>query len=111
MNIISHLTPFLHPAGLTPLQIEQVRAYLDLLLKWNEKTNLTSVRQPAEIISRHFGESFFLASSLAQVRTPAAASTENQFIDVGSGAALPGIPLKIYFPHLKRTLLESLNTK
>ena len=111
MDIISHLTPFLPPAGLTPFQIEQVRAYLDLLLKWNEKTNLTSVRQPAEIISRHFGESFFLASSLAQVRTAAAASTENQFIDVGSGAGFPGIPLKIYSPHLQGTLIESHNKK
>ncbi len=111
MDIISHLTPFLLPAGLTPFQIEQVRAYLDLLLKWNEKTNLTSLRKPEEIISRHFGESFFLASFLAQVRTAAAASTENQFIDVGSGAGFPGIPLKIYSPHLQGTLIESHNKK
>jgi 16S rRNA (guanine527-N7)-methyltransferase len=109
MDITSHLTPFLPRAGLTPLQIEQVRAYLDLLLKWNEKINLTSVRRPEEIIGRHFGESFFLASSLPQVR--AADTAENQFIDVGSGAGFPGIPLKIYSPHLQGTLIESHNKK
>ena len=107
------LAPFLPASGLTALQLEQVRAYLDLLLKWNEKTNLTSVRQPEEILRRHFGESFFLATALAEVNSPNAGPRASavQFIDVGSGAGFPGIPLKIYAPHLSGTLIESQNKK
>jgi len=107
------LAPFLPASGLTALQLEQVRAYLDLLLKWNEKTNLTSVRQPEEILRRHFGESFFLAAALAEVNSPNAGPRASavQFIDVGSGAGFPGIPLKIYAPHLSGTLIESQNKK
>jgi len=106
------LAPFLPASGLTALQLEQVHAYLDLLLKWNEKTNLTSVRQPEEILRRHFGESFFLAAALAEVNSPKAGpGAAVRFIDLGSGAGFPGIPLKIYAPHLSGTLIESQNKK
>ncbi|HLQ50172.1 MAG TPA: 16S rRNA (guanine(527)-N(7))-methyltransferase RsmG [Terriglobales bacterium] len=107
------LAPFLPASGLTALQLEQVHAYLDLLLKWNEKTNLTSVRQPEEILRRHFGESFFLAAALAEVNSPKAGQHASavRFIDLGSGAGFPGIPLKIYAPHLSGTLIESQNKK
>jgi 16S rRNA (guanine527-N7)-methyltransferase len=86
-------------------QIGQVSTYVDLLIRWNAKTNLTAVRQPEEIIRRHFGESFFLASI---VTSPLRA--EN-VIDVGSGAGFPGLPLAIYAPECNVTLIESQNKK
>ena len=80
------LVPFLEGSALSTAQLERLRAYLDLLLKWNSKINLTAVRDPEEIVTRHFGESLFAAKRLFQ---------DNQaesVIDVGSGAGFPGIP-------------------
>ena len=109
MELRAILAPFLPASGLTALQLEQVRAYLDLLLKWNEKTNLTSVRQPEEILRRHFGESFFLATALAEVNSPNAGPRASavQFIDVGSGAGLPIIPCLLVRNDLAAILIES----
>jgi 16S rRNA (guanine527-N7)-methyltransferase len=113
LDIEAILAPFLPTSGLTGLQYEQVRSYLDLLLKWNQKTNLTAVRQPEEIISRHFGESFFLAAVLVETNLLRArpAASAGRLIDVGSGAGFPGIPVKIYIPGLAATLIESQNKK
>lgn len=107
------LAPFLPASGLTAVQLDRVRIYLQLLLKWNQKTNLTSVRQPEEIVRRHFGESFFLAAVLTQAGAGQAAAGDplGRFIDLGSGAGFPGIPLKIYAPQLSGTLIESQNKK
>jgi 16S rRNA (guanine527-N7)-methyltransferase len=91
-------------AKLDQNQLDATSAYLDLLLKWNARTNLTSVRDPKEIVARHFGESFFAASHLL---APGAAET---VIDLGSGAGFPGLPLAISSPTAQVTLLES-NTK
>ena len=60
-KISSLLEPFLGDESLSARQMEQVSAYLALLVKWNAKMNLTAVRQPEEMVSRHFGESFFAA--------------------------------------------------
>ena len=90
---------------LTPQQLDQVGQYLELLLRWNARMNLTSLREPQQILSRHFGESFFLARL---VSTP---SPFGDAIDVGSGAGFPGIPLKIFAPHAHITLIESQNKK
>src|SRR3954464_1607646 len=108
-RIAELLEPFLRkPNGgreeLSAAQLEQLSDYLELLLRWNEKTNLTSVREPEEIIKRHFGESLFVAVALGG-EAPATA------IDVGSGAGFPGIPLKIYLPQIAVTLVESQNKK
>src|SRR3954471_10994460 len=108
-RIAELLSPFLeNPGGgreeLSGAQLAQLSDYLDLLLRWNEKTNLTSVREPEEIVKRHFGESLFLAVALSGE----AAATA---IDVGSGAGFPGIPLKIYSPQIAVTLIESQNKK
>jgi 16S rRNA (guanine527-N7)-methyltransferase len=113
MDIASLLAPFLPAPGLSPVQLEQVRVYLDLLLRWNQKTNLTSVRKPEDIVTRHFGESFFLASRLRQMEVANAAPGDSgtHFIDLGSGAGFPGIPLKIYEPEFHGTLMESQNKK
>lgn len=98
--ISSALAPYLGDRQLSSQQLEQVRAYLDVLRRWNERVNLTAVREPAEIIARHFGESFFLAALADAARSADA-------IDVGSGAGFPGIPLKIFAPMLRVTLVES----
>jgi len=68
-RIAELLAPFLQsppgpPASLTGAQLEQVSAYLDLLLRWNARINLTAVRDPESIVTRHFGESFFAARQL-----------------------------------------------
>ena len=64
--------------------IEQLSVFLDLLLKWNAKTNLTAIRDPAEIVKRHFGESLFVAAHV-----PPGAVT---LLDLGSGAGFPVFP-------------------
>jgi 16S rRNA (guanine527-N7)-methyltransferase len=90
---------------LAPRQLEQLLAYLDLLLKWNAKTNLTAIREPEQIVRRHFGESLALAEmvdELAGIETSA---------DLGSGAGFPGLPLAIFCPEIKVTLIESQNKK
>jgi 16S rRNA (guanine527-N7)-methyltransferase len=103
-HISAQLAPFL-PAALSAAQLEQVRAYLDLLVRWNAKTNLTAVRSPEEMLTRHFGESFFAAAHLVQEEVPQTA------LDLGSGAGFPGLPLAIYSPETKVTLVESQNKK
>src|SRR5579864_4462103 len=99
------LAPFLPEGELNDAQILQVTALLELLLRWNKKTNLTSIRTPEEIITRHFGEGFFLASQLFANRQADTA------IDFGSGAGFPGIPLAMYSPNTAVTLIESQNKK
>jgi 16S rRNA (guanine527-N7)-methyltransferase len=99
------LAPFLPERELDDAQLEQLAAFLDLLLRWNQKTNLTSIRTAEEIIKRHFGEGFFMASQVCAVAEPATA------IDFGSGAGFPGIPLAIYSPKISVTLIESQNKK
>jgi 16S rRNA (guanine527-N7)-methyltransferase len=86
-------------------QSEQLLAYLGLLLKWNAKTNLTAIREPEQIVRRHFGESLALAElvdELAGIETAA---------DLGSGAGFPGLPLAIICPEVKVALIESQNKK
>lgn len=78
-------------------QSAQLLTYLDLLLRWNRKINLTAVRSPAECVTRHFGESLYLAKVL---------EIHGRLLDVGSGAGFPGLALKILFPSLSVTLLE-----
>ena len=95
------------PAALDAQKIRQIAAYLDLLLRWNARVNLTAVREPEEIIRRHFGESLFAAKHLYSSE-PCAKET---LIDFGSGAGFPGIPTKIYVPELHVILIESQNKK
>lgn len=98
------LRPFLDESSLSPDKIAQVSDYLDLLLKWNAKVNLTAVREAAGIVQRHFGESFFAARHLLSQQGSSA-------IDLGSGAGFPGLPMKIWFPDLEVTLIESNQKK
>jgi len=86
--------------------IEQLGLYLDLLLRWNARTNLTAIREPEAIVTRHFGESLFAARILSS-RLPANAT----LLDFGSGAGFPGLPIQLYRPDLQVTLAESQNKK
>jgi 16S rRNA (guanine527-N7)-methyltransferase len=97
-TIAGLLRPFAEP---NPAQLEQTGAYLNLLLKWNAKVNLTSVRDPRQMVTRHFGESYFAARELLSSE-PAAT-----VIDLGSGAGFPGLPLAMFDPAVRVTLIES----
>lgn len=137
-RIAELLVPYI--VGLTPpppLLYDQIGAYLELLLRWNAKTNLTAIRDPEQIVTRHFGESLFAAGVLfgsqpgtagSPLRTavPLGGSDEpalpdnrqlttdnfsTTLVDLGSGAGFPGLPIKLAFPALQVTLIESQNKK
>jgi len=103
-EIAQLLAPFLE-TPLHEMQLRAVSTHLDLLLRWNERVNLTAVRQPEEIVTRHFGESFFLARHLFPPDWRGSAA------DLGSGAGFPGVPIAIYAPDAQVTLIESNNKK
>ena len=108
-RIAALLEPFLgnEPAPLDLL--DKLQAYLDLLLRWNARINLTSVRDPEQIVTRHFGESLFAARIL---RDDGAFTTlPVSLADVGSGAGFPGVPIKLIAPKIHLTLIESQNKK
>jgi 16S rRNA (guanine527-N7)-methyltransferase len=93
-------------------QVRQISTYIDVLTRWNAHINLTAVREPEEIVTRHFGESLFLAKQLYPTpHVNAATSTGAHAVDVGSGAGFPGLPLKIWDPSLTVTLIESNHKK
>ena len=86
--------------------IPKFSQYLDLLLKWNARTNLTAIRQPEEIVTRHFGESVFAADALLEHITDG-----DSLLDFGSGAGFPGLPIQMCVPALGVCLAESQNKK
>jgi 16S rRNA (guanine(527)-N(7))-methyltransferase RsmG len=165
-RIAALLEPFLEQS-LRSSQLDQISIYIDLLLRWNARINLTAIRHPEEIVTRHFGESFFLArhlfpksvgsaSSVARTLLSANAdstqlpvtsqlsnpchpersqatseaigsakskacpelaegdpypSTAPHVLDIGSGAGFPALPLKLWAPHIRLTLIESNHKK
>jgi 16S rRNA (guanine527-N7)-methyltransferase len=80
-------------------QVLQIQQYIRILLQWNDKVNLTAIRDPLEILYRHFCESMY-----ASVAVPVA---DGRLADVGSGGGFPGLPLKILRPDLRVFLVES----
>lgn len=158
-QIAELLMSYIVGLALPPGIYDQLGAYLDLLLRWNAKTNLTAIRDPAQIVTRHFGESLFAAGVLfgSEGPTPGLSSradpepsrggveglavsdnrqlaTDNlipspgalskplvgldgirsaatTLADIGSGAGFPGLPIKLAFPTLQVTLIESQNKK
>ena len=78
--------------------VSQFGSYLDLLVKWNQKINLTSEKSSQDILLRHIFDSLQYAPFI---------STQDEIVDIGSGAGFPGIPLKIIYPELVATLIES----
>src|ERR1700689_4913856 len=106
-------------AVLSPSQLHDISTYIDLLLRWNARINLTAIRDPEEIVTRHFGESLFAARHLfpEEARLGSGQGTALQgrarhteetgalapevitAADLGSGAGFPGIPIKLWAPH------------
>lgn len=84
---------------LTESQQNKSNQYLTTILRWNDRINLTAIREPAEIIQRHFGESLFAAHHLPDETTT--------LLDFGSGAGFPGLPIQTFRPDLKVTLAEA----
>jgi 16S rRNA (guanine527-N7)-methyltransferase len=99
--IANLLVPYLPDASATLLS--QLCVYLDLVLKWNARTNLTAIRDPEEIVRRHFGESLFVGRHLAP--------ETSTLLDFGSGAGFPGIPIALLRRDIQVTLAESQNKK
>ncbi len=100
-----HLSSAMIREALRPFGVEaeseliaRVRLYIETLLIWNQKVNLTSLTQPEEILRRHFGESLFAATALNL--------TEGRLADVGSGAGFPGLVLRLFKPEIQLTLIE-----
>jgi 16S rRNA (guanine527-N7)-methyltransferase len=108
-RIAALLQPFYSGPGPdpTPELLEKLSLYLDLLLKWNARTNLTAIRDPEEMVERHFGESLFTARALLAREGPACQT----LLDLGSGAGFPGVPIQLALPELRVTLAESQNKK
>ncbi len=100
----SSIRTLLEPFGLalTTEQVGQLKIYLDLLLRWNRRINLTSIRNPEECVTRHFGESLYISRLM---------KLEGSLLDVGSGAGFPGLAIKIVFPTVSTTLLEPISKK
>lgn len=90
---------FVKNEQLTPQQEAQFRQYTEILLEWNEKTNITRITSPEDIIEYHYRD----ALQLGRFIDMQAIST---ICDIGTGGGIPGIPLKIKYPHLHVMLIE-----
>src|SRR5579864_8621033 len=118
-------------AALTPAQLQHISTYIDILLRWNARINLTAIRNPEEIVTRHFGESLFAARHLFpkvypvppvssvvkdfdvdfDVANDQPPPTNDRVADLGSGAGFPGLPMKLWAPNITLTLIESNHKK
>jgi 16S rRNA (guanine527-N7)-methyltransferase len=96
-------------AALTDTQLNEISAYMDLLLRWNARMNLSAVRDRESILTRHFGESLFAARHLLPSNQDRL--SRSRVVDVGSGAGFPGLPMKIWSPDVQLTLIESNQKK
>jgi 16S rRNA G527 N7-methylase RsmG len=149
-RIAELLEPFLQGSSATGQRprandalCRHISTYIDILLRWNARINLTAIRDPEEIVTRHFGESLFAARNLFPESTDSRVETgdspvdsrrtlgnnltpapkgpandlrlttdgEVSAADLGSGAGFPGIPIKLWAPHLALTLIESNHKK
>ncbi|MBR4888184.1 MAG: 16S rRNA (guanine(527)-N(7))-methyltransferase RsmG [Clostridia bacterium] len=90
--------------ALAPAQAEQFNTYADLLVEWNKVMNLTAITEPEEIVMKHFVDSLLLFKAYD---VPENAT----LIDVGTGAGFPGLPVKIFRPDVRVTLLDSLQKR
>jgi 16S rRNA (guanine527-N7)-methyltransferase len=86
-------------------RLAAISKYIDLLLKWNARMNLTAIRAPEEMVQRHFGESFFAANHVLSQ------GQAKKIIDLGSGAGFPGVPFAMMAPEAEVTLIEANQKK
>jgi 16S rRNA (guanine527-N7)-methyltransferase len=125
-RIADLLQPFLQEANDGRLTANDalcnhISTYIDILLHWNARINLTAIRDPEEIVTRHFGESLFAARHLFPKVYPVpsvvkdvdvdVASAQIRLADLGSGAGFPGLPIKLWAPTIALTLIESNQKK
>lgn len=89
---------------LTDEQLHQLDKYYQLLIEWNKVMNLTGITEEKEVYLKHFYDSLTIAKVIDLTK-------EKSLCDVGSGAGFPGMVLKIVFPNLKVTLVDSLNKR
>ena len=104
MEKLAHDAQTLFSVHITGRQVIALSMYEKELLEWNQKFNLTAIRDSESIRTKHFLDSFSCVLAWK-------ASPPSQLIDVGTGAGFPGIPLKILYPNLKLTLVESVGKK
>lgn len=90
--------------SLTQIQLDQLNKYYDLLIEYNKKMNLTGITEYEEVYLKHFYDSLTIAKVIDL-------NNINTLCDIGTGAGFPGLVLKIVFPNLKITLLDSLNKR
>jgi 16S rRNA (guanine527-N7)-methyltransferase len=130
-RIAELLQPFLQDAG-EPRPAahdaldRDISTYIDILSRWNARANLTAIRDPEEIVTRHFGESLFAArhlfpnsarqgktikNSSVQSASSVGKDVDSSVADLGSGAGFPGIPIKLWAPGIHLTLIESNHKK
>jgi 16S rRNA (guanine527-N7)-methyltransferase len=83
-------------------KVDKLIAYVDLLLRWNKKINLTSISTAEECVTRHFGESFMISRRV---------KLRGLLLDIGTGAGFPGLALKLIAPQLEVVLLEPVAKK
>ena len=85
-------------------KLEQLEKYYELLIIWNKKINLTAITEKKQVYLKHFYDSLTLVKVIDL-------KTINNLCDIGTGAGFPGLVLKIFFPHIKLTLVDSLNKR
>lgn len=90
--------------SITQIQLDQLNKYYDLLIEYNKKMNLTGIIEYEEVYLKHFYDSLTIAKVIDL-------NNINTLCDIGTGAGFPGLVLKIVFPNLKITLLDSLNKR
>ena len=88
---------------LTPPQLDQFALYMDMLLRWRKRFNLTAISDPREIVLKHFADSLSVVPHIDR--------DAQSLIDVGTGAGFPGVPLAIALPSLRVTLLDAVNKR
>ena len=89
---------------LSDYQLEQFYTYYEMLIEWNEKINLTAITDFDEVLKKHFLDSIAIGRVIGQ-------EDSVSMLDIGTGAGFPGIPIKIAFPNIEITLMDSLNKR